>query len=298
MLRAKHTVAQMTQLTFTHKTWDTVFAELAKIDKDAKLIGWYHSHPNFGVFLSDHDKFIQSQFFGNDGQVTIVVDPIRGRSGWFVSNDKQIEVLQEERDTKTEKLGSSDVVENIQTQAAMASSNELTWGKVVGISSIFSLVSMVGGFVLSGAGDSSNSQIASLERTVSVLAAQVQDLTARLDLVNPNATVPTPKPKAPEKGSKATQKTSPKPEKTMSSGTQKTKPSTKASASSSAGSTGTTNNSISTNKSTSKQSSKPTTSTGATDQVKPSVAPQQSGGTDSAVKSENPSPASSVLPSP
>ena len=198
VLRAKHTVAQMTQLTFTHKTWDTVFAELSKIDKDAKLIGWYHSHPNFGVFLSDHDKFIQSQFFGNDGQITIVVDPIRGRSGWFVSNDKQIEVLQEERDTKTEKLGGSDIVENIQNQAALvASTSDLTWGRVVGVAAVFSVMSMIGGYLLGGTSGNSNSQIATLERQLAILSGQIQELSSRVDGVSPKVVAPTPKPVKP-----------------------------------------------------------------------------------------------------
>ena len=200
VLTAKHTVAQMTQLTFTHKTWDTAFAELGKIDKEAKLIGWFHSHPNFGVFLSDHDKFIQSQFFGNDGQVTIVVDPIRGRSGWFVSDDKQIEILKEEGDTKTPKIGESksDAAKNIEAQLATVSSgSEITWGRVVGISALFSLLGMMGGYLLGGAGGGSNEQIGSLERKITQIEFDLSEALARLDSIKPKATnTPAPKPAA------------------------------------------------------------------------------------------------------
>jgi proteasome lid subunit RPN8/RPN11 len=84
---AKHTVSKSTQLTFTHKTWDAILEEIKKSGTDDVLIGWYHSHPNFGVFLSDHDQFIQNNFFKEDGKVTIVVDPIRGLRGWFYSQN-------------------------------------------------------------------------------------------------------------------------------------------------------------------------------------------------------------------
>lgn len=46
-------------------------------------MGWYHSHPGFGLFLSDYDAFIQQNFFGAPGQVALVVDPVEGCLGWF-----------------------------------------------------------------------------------------------------------------------------------------------------------------------------------------------------------------------
>jgi hypothetical protein len=49
-----------------------------------KIVGWYHSHPDFGVFLSDMDMFIHRHFFNLPWQVAHVYDPIRKEEGVFV----------------------------------------------------------------------------------------------------------------------------------------------------------------------------------------------------------------------
>ena len=50
---------------------------------ELRIIGWYHSHPDFGIFLSDRDVFIQQHFFGSPGQIALVVDPVRKLEGVF-----------------------------------------------------------------------------------------------------------------------------------------------------------------------------------------------------------------------
>ena len=47
------------------------------------MLGWYHSHPGFGVFLSEHDLFIQQNFFSNPQQVAWVFDPHTDEEGCF-----------------------------------------------------------------------------------------------------------------------------------------------------------------------------------------------------------------------
>jgi hypothetical protein len=50
---------------------------------DARIVGWYHSHPDFGIFLSERDAFIQEHFFSGPGQVAYVIDPVRDLEGVF-----------------------------------------------------------------------------------------------------------------------------------------------------------------------------------------------------------------------
>ncbi len=51
---------------------------------DKKTVGWYHSHPGLGVFLSGHDLFIQRGFFGDQlWYIALVVDPISKEQGVF-----------------------------------------------------------------------------------------------------------------------------------------------------------------------------------------------------------------------
>src|SRR5205823_14556508 len=51
------------------------------------IVGWYHTHPDFGIFLSGHDLFIHQHFFNQPLQVAYVVDPIRQTRGFFQWRD-------------------------------------------------------------------------------------------------------------------------------------------------------------------------------------------------------------------
>lgn len=72
------------EVTFTHETWARINGEMDKKFTDRDIVGWYHTHPDFGIFLSDRDRFIQEHFFSGAGQVALVVDPIRRTEGVFV----------------------------------------------------------------------------------------------------------------------------------------------------------------------------------------------------------------------
>jgi hypothetical protein len=75
------------------------------------LVGWYHSHPGHGVFLSAYDQFIQNQFFPSEGQVAMVIDPQTGEEGLFVSRNGKIQDVMKRGgkkaggETKVEKAG-------------------------------------------------------------------------------------------------------------------------------------------------------------------------------------------------
>jgi hypothetical protein len=47
------------------------------------IVGWYHSHPSYGIFLSGDDTFIQQNFFNQPWQIAIVIDPVRKEIGTF-----------------------------------------------------------------------------------------------------------------------------------------------------------------------------------------------------------------------
>lgn len=55
-----------------------------KRDNDnLRIVGWWHSHPNFGVFLSATDLKTQEYFFPESYQVALVVDPINEELEFF-----------------------------------------------------------------------------------------------------------------------------------------------------------------------------------------------------------------------
>ncbi len=90
-VKAKHTVATPTTLKFTHETWNYVYKEADRRFKGRKIVGWIHTHPDFGIFLSDYDKFIHQNFFSEDYQVAYVVDPIRKTEGFYFWINGKIE---------------------------------------------------------------------------------------------------------------------------------------------------------------------------------------------------------------
>ena len=90
-IEGKYCQATPTTLTFTHETWDYVNAEADKKYPEYKIIGWIHTHPSFGIFLSEYDKFIQQNFFNGDNQIAYVVDPIQKIEGFYFWIDGKIE---------------------------------------------------------------------------------------------------------------------------------------------------------------------------------------------------------------
>jgi proteasome lid subunit RPN8/RPN11 len=74
---------QRAALTFTQDSWEHVHRVLEAEYQGDQIIGWYHSHPAFGIFLSEHDLFIHRNFFSGPSQIALVVDPISQEEGVF-----------------------------------------------------------------------------------------------------------------------------------------------------------------------------------------------------------------------
>ncbi len=79
--------SNQSHLTFTHEAWAEIL-EVIDVDYPGlSIVGWYHSHPGFGCFLSDYDIFIQENFFSAKGQHALVIDPLAGTWATFVAHD-------------------------------------------------------------------------------------------------------------------------------------------------------------------------------------------------------------------
>jgi proteasome lid subunit RPN8/RPN11 len=70
-------------VTFTQDTWEHIYKIKDQQYPDDKIVGWYHSHPGFGVFLSEHDLFIHENFFSSPQQIAWVYDPHTDEEGCF-----------------------------------------------------------------------------------------------------------------------------------------------------------------------------------------------------------------------
>lgn len=79
-------------LTFTHETWEIIHTKIAQRNDDSlQIVGWYHSHPGLGVFMSKDDEFIHSSYFSDPWHVAIVHDPIYTNWGCFKWSDGELE---------------------------------------------------------------------------------------------------------------------------------------------------------------------------------------------------------------
>jgi proteasome lid subunit RPN8/RPN11 len=82
---ARHTLMQGASVTYTPESWrylnDTLHERYP--DDTAVMVGWYHTHPGFGIFLSGMDLFIHQNFFTQIWHVALVLDPRARTSGFF-----------------------------------------------------------------------------------------------------------------------------------------------------------------------------------------------------------------------
>jgi len=82
-LRAEHYEATKGSFKFTHETWQQISRQRDEFPKELQMVGWYHTHPDWGVFLSGMDMFICDNFFNRPLDLALVIDPCRGDRGWF-----------------------------------------------------------------------------------------------------------------------------------------------------------------------------------------------------------------------
>jgi proteasome lid subunit RPN8/RPN11 len=74
-IRGDAATNKFAEVTFTHDTWAKINHEMDTRFTHLAIVGWYHSHPGFGVFLSDRDRLAH------------VVDPVRKSEGVFIWNE-------------------------------------------------------------------------------------------------------------------------------------------------------------------------------------------------------------------
>jgi proteasome lid subunit RPN8/RPN11 len=78
-IASTHTEATEYSLKMNSEVWDAAnlrISELAKLsERDIRIVGWFHSHPNLGAFFSATDKATQAAFFNQPYSVGWVLDP-------------------------------------------------------------------------------------------------------------------------------------------------------------------------------------------------------------------------------
>jgi proteasome lid subunit RPN8/RPN11 len=100
-LRARHYESTRGSFKFTHETWSAITRQRQQLPPELQMAGWYHTHPDWGVFLSGMDLFICDHFFRHPLDVAYVIDPCRGDRGMFQWTDNGNDQDQRERVRRT-----------------------------------------------------------------------------------------------------------------------------------------------------------------------------------------------------
>jgi len=89
-ISASETVATAASVVFTLDTWEQLLERKAAELGNEAIVGWYHTHPGFGVFLSSWDVFLHRSFFPRPWHLALVVDPIGRSAAFFLTTPETV----------------------------------------------------------------------------------------------------------------------------------------------------------------------------------------------------------------
>ncbi len=77
--------ATAVSVSFSRPAFKEISKRLAE-ENSGVIVGWCHSHPGYGCFLSDTDVNTQKFFFPEEFHVAVVCDPLKGEWSAFKVN--------------------------------------------------------------------------------------------------------------------------------------------------------------------------------------------------------------------
>lgn len=86
-IAALYTIGNRVHFRFTTECWQEILRIQKQEFAGTTIVGWYHSHPGHGIFLSGTDLNTQRLSFKQIWQIATVYDPIRNQIGYFYSAD-------------------------------------------------------------------------------------------------------------------------------------------------------------------------------------------------------------------
>ena len=84
ILPASHTQQGSAFLTFTQDSLVELHRHVQDNYPEKEILGWFHTHPRMGVFLSSYDTFLHNNFFPEIWQVALVIEPFSRSGGFFI----------------------------------------------------------------------------------------------------------------------------------------------------------------------------------------------------------------------
>jgi len=82
-----------TQAQFTHEVWLQLVESAQRNYPNQKVVGWYHTHPGFGTFMSDDDVNSHRVAFSHPWHVAAVCDPTKNELSFFGWDGSEIKAI-------------------------------------------------------------------------------------------------------------------------------------------------------------------------------------------------------------
>ncbi len=87
---AEDAIGTRTSVKFTREAWEEMLHVKDSEYSSLRVVGWFHTHAGWGLFMSDSDIFIHRHYFRHSDMVAYVLDPSTGRDGFFCWKDGRI----------------------------------------------------------------------------------------------------------------------------------------------------------------------------------------------------------------
>lgn len=194
-IRGQHLTYTRGSVTFTHDTWNELNRVKDEQYPDLRIVGWYHSHPGFGLFLSNYDLFIHKGFFTAPWQIAFVTDPKAKTYGCFTwqdgdlgqDHDFQISAATEGRYSAPLEAPSSTVSQPLITITPPSQPASRDTGMMLALWVLSGFIALVA--VLAVSNYSALARLGTLPGQVRTLSAQVSALQGELATPHPQKAV-------------------------------------------------------------------------------------------------------------
>lgn len=70
-------VSRRASFEFTNEAQQEIHEVMEQKFKHLRNVGWFHTHPGYGIFLSSADQFIDDHYFVEKHHIAVVLDPTK-----------------------------------------------------------------------------------------------------------------------------------------------------------------------------------------------------------------------------
>jgi proteasome lid subunit RPN8/RPN11 len=85
-------ISRRASFEFTNEAQEEIHQIMQERFKDQRIVGWFHTHPGYGIFLSSADQFIDQNYFNEPFHIAVVIDPTKPELGVFVWDSDHVRI--------------------------------------------------------------------------------------------------------------------------------------------------------------------------------------------------------------